>query len=504
MSDAFGSTNSDRSDSSDHVTKLTEARTVSDLRHLLHRAQEATPAPAHLKVGFVPTMGFLHAGHAAVIRKARAENDLVVVSIFVNPTQFAQGEDLSSYPRDLVADRKLMQTEGVDILFLPTATELYPAGFASSVRVTGVTDGLEGASRPTHFEGVATIVLKLLNLVQPQRAYFGEKDWQQLAMVRQMVRDLHVPVRVVGVPTEREESGLARSSRNSYFTAEERKRAAVVARSLWAIQQAYQAGERRVAALLSAGKRILQTEEAAELDYLALVDEHMKPLSEHEHLSNVSVSVPVVTDATTDTATDTATHSSTGSSIGRLESSAQLFVPPVVSPAMPILETPNASENVLEQNVLEREGTQGGTGILSVGCVEVFLTNTTQSSLKGFLRSPKDKSEDTTQNNLMFAKFARLVPMSVKKLHMNHIHQLNDNKMCINDMDKLQSLGTREILTSTSKIESDSALRLLVAVRLFGVRLIDNMPLVPGFHQTDLTSTPNDPAPQSISCWRKA
>jgi len=182
--------------------------------------------------GLVPTMGALHDGHRALLRAARAENDRVVMSLFVNPTQFSAGEDFDRYPRDEQRDRSIAAEEGVDEVFAPTVEQMYPAGFATRVEVAGVADRYEGAARPGHFAGVATIVLKLVHLVAPDRVYFGQKDAQQLAVVRRMVRDLDVPVDVRAVPTERDADGLALSSRNVYLSQDERARAATLHRAL--------------------------------------------------------------------------------------------------------------------------------------------------------------------------------------------------------------------------------------------------------------------------------
>ncbi len=243
------------------------------------------------RVGFVPTMGYLHEGHAELIRRARAECDVVAVSVFVNPTQFGPNEDLSRYPRDLERDLALAGGAGADVLFHPEAGAMYPPGHATTVRVEGVSGPLEGESRPGHFDGVATVVLKLLNLVGPGRAYFGEKDWQQLAVVRRMVRDLSVPVEIVGVPTVREVSGLALSSRNSYLTPEERERASVLSRALRAVQSAAASGERDTAALREAGRAVLAEEPDLALDYLAVVDGDMRerPAVENDPMTRVLV-----------------------------------------------------------------------------------------------------------------------------------------------------------------------------------------------------------------------
>ncbi|WP_216317742.1 pantoate--beta-alanine ligase [Deinococcus aestuarii] len=227
------------------------------------------------RVGLVPTMGYLHEGHARLIGRARTECDTVVVSVFVNPRQFGPREDLSRYPRDLTRDLGVAGAAGADLIFHPDVDVMYPPGYATNVSVGGVSGPLEGASRPGHFDGVATVVLKLLNLVGPERAYFGEKDWQQLAVVRRMVRDLNVPVEIVGVPTVREDSGLALSSRNSYLTPEERERAGVLSRALRAVQAAAERGERDTALLLQAGLDVLAGEPGVSLDYLAVVDGDM-------------------------------------------------------------------------------------------------------------------------------------------------------------------------------------------------------------------------------------
>ncbi|PYE56478.1 pantoate--beta-alanine ligase [Deinococcus yavapaiensis] len=234
-------------------------------------------------VGLVPTMGYLHDGHASLIRRARIENEVVVVSVFVNPLQFGRGEDLGRYPRDLPHDLRVAQDAGAHVLFTPSVETMYPVGFATRVEVTGPGDGFEGASRPGHFSGVATVVLKLLNLVKPARAYFGEKDWQQLAVVRRVTTDLNLDVDIVACPTMREPSGLALSSRNAYLTAEQRERASVLASALRAAQKAYRRGERRSAAILDAARLVLLSEREFTLDYLSLVDEH---LGEFERVTN--------------------------------------------------------------------------------------------------------------------------------------------------------------------------------------------------------------------------
>lgn len=224
----------------------------------------------NLRIGFVPTMGFLHAGHARLMEEARAWSDVVVVSIFVNPIQFGPKEDLQSYPRDLERDVKTSQTAGADIVFHPSVTGMYPFGFQTSVKVAEVSRGLCGDRRPDLFEGVATVVLKLFNLVQPDSAYFGEKDYQQLVVIKRMVSDLALPVSIVGVPTVREPDGLAMSSRNTYLTPEQRQQALCVRRGLEAMQQAYKSGERETKKLIALGTELVAV--TAKVDYVDVRD----------------------------------------------------------------------------------------------------------------------------------------------------------------------------------------------------------------------------------------
>jgi pantoate--beta-alanine ligase len=222
-------------------------------------------------VGLVPTMGFLHEGHVSLVERARRENAHVVVSLFVNPTQFGPREDLAAYPRDLDRDRALLRDAGCDLLFAPAAAEMYPPGAATVVDVGAVAAPLEGERRPGHFRGVATVVLKLLNIAQPTRAYFGEKDAQQLAVIRRMTRDLAFGIEIVGHPIVREPDGLALSSRNVYLTPEERRDALVLSASLRAARAAIAAGERRADRLLELVRRELATG-PGEIDYAGLVD----------------------------------------------------------------------------------------------------------------------------------------------------------------------------------------------------------------------------------------
>jgi len=223
-------------------------------------------------IGFVPTMGYLHEGHLSLIRKAKSECDIAVVSIFVNPTQFAPNEDFSRYPRDLERDATLAQSVGCDILFVPSDEEMYPSGFLSAVVVEQLSSVLEGKFRPTHFKGVTTVVLKLLNIVQPDVAYFGQKDAQQAIIIKKMVSDLNVPVRIEVVPTVREADGLAMSSRNIYLNAEERKKAVALYQSLKLAQSMIHSGERNCANILSAMQRLIQSQHPTQIDYIEIVD----------------------------------------------------------------------------------------------------------------------------------------------------------------------------------------------------------------------------------------
>jgi pantoate--beta-alanine ligase len=222
--------------------------------------------------GFVPTMGFFHEGHRSLMRAARAGNDLVVVSLFVNPAQFSPTEDLDGYPRDLAGDAAAAEAEGVDVLFAPSVVEVYPAGARTSVHVAGITEVLCGASRPGHFDGVTTVVAKLLSIVGPCRAYFGRKDAQQLAVVTRMACDLDFPVEVVGCPLVREPDGLAMSSRNAYLTADDRDAALVLSRALFAVGEAVQRGERHAARLVALLDDVLASEPRVRVDYRAIVD----------------------------------------------------------------------------------------------------------------------------------------------------------------------------------------------------------------------------------------
>lgn len=242
-------------------------------------------------VGLVPTMGYLHEGHLSLVDAARAAADRVVVSIYVNPTQFGPSEDLATYPRDTDGDMAKLAVRGVDVVFMPSDEAMYPNGYCTSVAVSGLTEGLCGASRPTHFGGVTTIVTKLFNLVGPDIAVFGRKDYQQLAVIKRMVRDLNMPVRVIGSPIVREGDGLAMSSRNAYLSDEERAAAPALHRALTAVRTLYRAGERSREALLTAARQIISAEAPLRIDYATLVEpDDLRELShavvpEHVHMA---------------------------------------------------------------------------------------------------------------------------------------------------------------------------------------------------------------------------
>jgi len=223
-------------------------------------------------VGFVPTMGYLHEGHRSLIERAAKENDKVVVSVFVNPMQFGPNEDFESYPRDFEKDMKVCEEAGAKLVFHPEQSEMYADTFSSFVDTSEITSGLCGKSRPTHFRGVCTVVCKLFNIVQPDRAYFGEKDAQQLAVIRRMVRDLNMNIQVVGCPIVREEDGLAKSSRNTYLNAEERKAAVVLSKSLSLAKTKINAGEKDAAKIKEFIINTISEEPMARIDYVEIVD----------------------------------------------------------------------------------------------------------------------------------------------------------------------------------------------------------------------------------------
>jgi pantoate--beta-alanine ligase len=248
------------------------AGTIAQVRKTIRECRQAG-----LRIGLVPTMGFLHDGHVTLIKESTASCNVTVVSIFVNPTQFGPNEDLGTYPRDLGRDERICIEAGVNVLFLPTAAEIYSEGFQTFVEPGRLAEPLCGAVRPSHFRGVATVVAKLLNIVQPDAAFFGQKDYQQVTVVRRMVRDLEMPVEIVTVPTVREADGLAMSSRNAYLSSLERERATCISRGLLAAQAAFNDGERDASKLLAiAGAALTNVDR---LQYLELRDgETLEPI----------------------------------------------------------------------------------------------------------------------------------------------------------------------------------------------------------------------------------
>lgn len=240
------------------------SRTVADVR----AARSGAPAP----VGLVPTMGALHDGHLSLVKRARDECATVIASLFVNPTQFGPNEDFDRYPRDEATDVALLERYGVDFVFAPSVDEMYVQGDATTVRVAGVAERLEGAQRPGHFDGVATVVTKLLNIVQPDRAYFGEKDAQQLLVIRKLARETYLPVEIVGCPTVREADGLALSSRNAFLSAEERRQALSISAGLGRARREFKAGERDPDRLRALVRTVIEAQPLAAIDYVSLAD----------------------------------------------------------------------------------------------------------------------------------------------------------------------------------------------------------------------------------------
>jgi pantoate--beta-alanine ligase len=224
------------------------------------------------RVGFVATMGALHEGHLSLVRAGRARCDVVVASIFVNPTQFGPNEDLAKYPRTFNRDRELLEKEGVELLFAPSAEEMYPVGAMTWVTVEGLSEKLDGRSRPGHFRGVTTVVAKLFHVIEPDAAYFGQKDAAQVAVIRQMVRDLNFPVEIVACPIVRESDGLAMSSRNAYLDPQQRKEALVLHRSLMRVKKMWEGGENSAEKLLAAGREEPARESSVRLDYFEIVN----------------------------------------------------------------------------------------------------------------------------------------------------------------------------------------------------------------------------------------
>jgi len=260
--------------------------TVAEVRKALKAAKRP--------LGLVPTMGYLHAGHLALVKRARGENETVAVSIFVNPTQFGPNEDLAEYPRDMKRDLRLLEEEEVDLVFAPEPQEMYPLDFSTYVQVERVTEQLEGASRPGHFRGVATVVAKLFNSIQPDRAYFGQKDAQQLRVIRKMVDDLNMPVDIRAVPIVREKDGLAMSSRNVRLSPPERTAALVLSRALDAARALYDDGAREAQRLRDAMRAELAREPLAKPDYVSVADaETLRELGTIDRPALVSLAVRV-------------------------------------------------------------------------------------------------------------------------------------------------------------------------------------------------------------------
>lgn len=257
-------------------------RSVSEMQQRAISARAAGQS-----ISFVPTMGFLHQGHLSLLEEGRRRGDLLVLSIFVNPTQFGQGEDFEDYPRDLQQDSKLAQEMGVDIIFAPEAAEMYPAGCATHVDVEGITDNLCGASRPGHFRGVCTVVAKLFNIVQPHNAIFGNKDFQQLAVIRRMTLDMNMPVEIVGMSIFRESDGLAMSSRNVYLTPELREQALVLSQALAKAKELVVSGETACATIISRLQESITSQPDARIDYVQIC--HQLTLEDQDKVDANSV-----------------------------------------------------------------------------------------------------------------------------------------------------------------------------------------------------------------------
>jgi pantoate--beta-alanine ligase len=240
------------------------AKTIAEMRKL----RAILPEP----VGLVPTMGYLHEGHLSLVRRAKADNASVVVSIFVNPTQFGRGEDLDKYPRNLERDLSMLKKEGASVVFSPETPDMYPQGFSTWVDVEKITERLEGAARPGHFRGVTTVVAKLFNIVRPARAYFGQKDAQQALVIKKMAAELDMGIEVITLPTVREPDGLAMSSRNSYLSEEERKAAAVLHKSLRLAEDLYSQGEKDARKIKEEMRRLIDKEPLTRIDNISIAD----------------------------------------------------------------------------------------------------------------------------------------------------------------------------------------------------------------------------------------
>src|SRR5258706_2629880 len=239
------------------------------------------------RLGFVPTMGALHDGHLSLVRAARASCDVVAASIFVNPTQFGPNEDLAKYPRTFERDRYLLKKEGVELLFVPSVEEMYPGGAVTWVTVGDLSDKLDGRSRPGHFRGVTTVVAKLFHIIEPDAAFFGQKDAAQVAIIRRMVADLKMPVEIVACPIVRDADGLAMSSRNAYLDPQQRQQALVLHRALMGVKAFWEAGERHAGRLAAAGRQEIAAEKAVRLDYFEIVDPDS--LDSVEHVAKVAL-----------------------------------------------------------------------------------------------------------------------------------------------------------------------------------------------------------------------
>ena len=264
--------------------------------HVVKTVLEIRASRQKLKgtVGFVPTMGYLHEGHLALVKQARIENSAVIVSIYVNPTQFGPREDFGAYPRDLNRDLELLKGGGVDIVFVPSDDEMYPPEFSSWVDVEKVTERLEGAARPGHFRGVATVVAKLFNIVQPSRAYFGQKDAQQVMVIKRMVADLNMGIEIVVVPTLRESDGLAMSSRNIYLSPKERQAAMILFKALTLARQLRRSGEKDAEEIRRQMTALIQKEPLAQIDYVSIADaETLEELSSIDRPAVASLAVRI-------------------------------------------------------------------------------------------------------------------------------------------------------------------------------------------------------------------
>lgn len=261
--------------------------TVEEVRAEVKRWREEG-----LTVGLVPTMGYLHEGHKSLIDKAVEQNDKVVVSVFVNPIQFGPTEDLATYPRDLQRDSALCENAGADLIFHPEKEDMYFDDFCTYIDMENLTKGLCGKTRPTHFRGVCTVVGKLFNIVQPDRAYFGQKDAQQLAVIRRMVRDLNFNLEIIGCPIIREEDGLAKSSRNTYLSPEERQAATILHKGLTKGEELVRGGEKNAATVVNAIREVIETEPLAKIDYVEMVDfDNIQPVETIEGTVLTAVAV---------------------------------------------------------------------------------------------------------------------------------------------------------------------------------------------------------------------